>query len=87
MIKSEFAEKVAEKVEMSKAQAAVVTDAVLDTIVEALKVGEEIRFLGFGTFKVDTIPARKARNPRTGETLNLPERKKVKFKAGKELKM
>lgn len=87
MIKSEFAEKVAEKVEMSKAQAAVVTDAVLETIVEALKAGEEIRFLGFGTFKVDTIPARKARNPRTGETLNLPERKKVKFKAGKELKM
>lgn len=87
MIKSEFAEKVAEKVEMSKAQAAVVTDAVLDTIVEALKAGEEIRFLGFGTFKVDTVPARKARNPRTGETLNLPERKKVKFKAGKELKM
>lgn len=87
MIKAEFAAKIAEKTELSKAKALEVTEAMLTTILDSLRAGEEVRFLGFGTFSVAKIAARKSRNPRTGESIDLPERKRVKFKVSKKVEI
>ena len=55
-------------------------------VTTALKNGEEVRLVGFGTFSVAERAAGTARNPRTGETINVAASKQPKFKAGKELK-
>ncbi|MCD6220208.1 HU family DNA-binding protein [Candidatus Calescamantes bacterium] len=85
MNKAELVEKVAEVVSTKKeAEAAV--DAVLSAITQALKSGEDVRLVGFGTFQVRKRAARKGRNPRTGDTLSIPAKKVPVFKAGKALK-
>ena len=85
MIKAEFASKLTEKVDITKAKAAEVTDAMLAVITESLKKGEDVNFLGFGKFEVVTVKARQSRNPRTGEKITVPEHKKVRFKVSKKL--
>lgn len=85
MIKAEFAKKIAEKTGLTNAKAAEVTDAMLGVIVDALKAGDDVNFLGFGKFEVATVKARQSRNPRTGEKLTVPEHKKVRFKVSKKL--
>lgn len=87
MIKSEFATKVAEKTELTKAKGAEVVEAMLSTMIEALKAGEEVNFLGFGKFEVQTVKARQSRNPRTGEKIMVPEHKRVRFKVSKKLEV
>lgn len=87
MIKTEFATKIAEKTGLTKAKASEVTEAMLSTILEALQKGEEVRFLGFGSFKVAVSASRKSRNPRTGAEIVLPERKRVKFKVSNNVKV
>ncbi len=57
-----------------------------DIITESLKKGEEVRLVGFGTFNVSNRAATEGRNPRTGETIQIPASKQPKFKAGKGLK-
>ncbi len=86
MNKNELVSAVATAAEMSKASAAVAVDAVLDVVSNELSKGGEVRLVGFGTFSVSQRQATTARNPRTGEPINVPASKQPKFKAGKSLK-
>ncbi len=70
----------------TKVQAEQVVDTLFDTITASLKKGEEVSVAGFGIFTVKARAARTARNPRTGESVNVPAMKVPKFKAAKALK-
>ncbi len=71
---------------MSKADAAKAVDGVFDAITGSLQSGGEVRVVGFGTFSVANRKATTGRNPRTGESIQIPASKQPKFKAGKGLK-
>lgn len=71
---------------LSKADATKAVDEVFDVITKALKHGDDVRLVGFGTFNVVSRAATQGRNPRTGETINIPASKRPKFTAGKGLK-
>ena len=71
MNKNELVAEIAEKADISKAQAGKALDALTDAVTEDLKKGEEVRLLGFGTFYVSHSKARDGRNPRTGETIKI----------------
>ena len=86
MNKNELISAVAEKCEMTKAQAGDAVDAMLDTVTGALAGGDEVRILGFGNFVFAHRKATTARNPRTGETVPVAASKAPKFKPGKALK-
>lgn len=87
MNKSELVQAVANAVEgLSKADAGRAVDAVLDSVTEALKEGEQINLIGFGTFSVRERKGRTGRNPRTGEEIKIPAAKVPAFKPGKNLK-
>lgn len=70
----------------SKAEALRITNAVFMIIQSALLGGQEVSITGFGIFRVINSPARKGRNPKTGEAVDIPASKKPKFRAGKGLK-
>lgn len=84
--KSELQQTVADQAGLNKAQAGRAVDAVLDAITNALAQGEEVRLTGFGNFRVTQTAARTGRNPRTGETLNIPAGKRPTFTVGSRLK-
>ncbi len=86
MNKSELVAIVADKADLTRKQAEVAIDAVLEGIRDGLKEGEKVVLSGFGTFEVRTRAARTGRNPRTGEDITIPEQKTPAFKAGKMLK-
>jgi DNA-binding protein HU-beta len=86
MNKAEFIGAVAGAGELSKADAARAVDAVIDVVKKALKKGDSISLVGFGTFQVRKRAARQGRNPRTGETIKINASKIPSFKAGKALK-
>lgn len=86
MNKGELVSAIAEKAGLSKAQAGDALDAALGAIQDALKGGDEVKIVGFGTFLVADRPAGEARNPRTGEKVQVPASKTPKFKAGAGLK-
>ena len=86
MNKSELIEAVASTADLSKADATRATDAVLDSISNALSKGDQVALVGFGTFSVRERAARTGRNPQTGETINIKASKTPAFKAGKALK-
>ena len=86
MNKGEFVDGVAAKGEMSKGDAASAVDAVLEAVTAALKDGEQVTLVGFGTFLVRKREARTGRNPRTGEPLQIKASNVPSFKAGKALK-
>ncbi|WP_349361377.1 HU family DNA-binding protein [Stappia sp.] len=86
MNKNDLIAAVAEKTGLTKAQAGEAVDATLDVITEALKGGAEVRIIGFGNFSVTERAASEGRNPRTGDTIQIPASKAPKFKAGKGLK-
>ena len=86
MKKAEFIETVANKAGLSKKDANEALNAILDTITEALKKGETVNFIGFGSFTTVERAAREARVPLTGKSVKIPARKAVKFKVGKSLK-
>jgi DNA-binding protein HU-beta len=71
---------------MSRTDATRAVDGVFDAITTALKNGDEVRLVGFGTFTVASRAASEGRNPRTGEKIQIPATKQPKFKAGKGLK-
>lgn len=85
MNKGDLINKIAEKADISKAQATDALNAVLDNINDALKDGDKVTLIGFGTFSVSERAARTGRNPQTGETIEIAAKKVVKFKPGKEL--
>lgn len=86
MNKTELIAAVAEKTDLSKKDADAAVLAVLGAITDALKAGDKIQLVGFGTFEVRNRAAKQGRNPRTGETMTVPASKVPAFKAGKALK-
>tara|TARA_Y100001934_G_scaffold114100_1_gene139658 strand:+ start:19064 stop:19336 length:273 start_codon:yes stop_codon:yes gene_type:complete len=77
---------VADSAGMSKADATRAVDSVFDSISGSLSNGTDVRLVGFGTFSVAHRAASKGRNPRTGESIDIPASNQPKFKAGKALK-
>ena len=86
MNKTELVVAVAEQAGLSKKDAEAAVKAFTDVVAEALKAGDKIQLVGFGTFEVSERAAREGRNPRTGETMTIEASKTTKFKAGKALK-
>jgi DNA-binding protein HU-beta len=86
MNKAELIEAVASGANLSKADAGRAVDAVVDAVTGSLKQGEQVAVVGFGTFSVKHRAARVGRNPRTGESINIPASNVPGFKAGKALK-
>jgi DNA-binding protein HU-beta len=86
MTKEELIEKVASGAGLSKADASRSIAATLSTITSALKKGQNVTLVGFGTFKVSKRKARKGRNPRTGEVIKIAAAKVPRFTPGKTLK-
>ena len=86
MNKSELVDAIAKSADISKAAAARALDATIDSIKKALKKGDTVGLVGFGTFKVGKRAARNGRNPRTGATIKIKAAKVPKFSAGKGLK-
>ena len=84
--KSEFVDKVAAESGLSKKDAGTAVDAVLSSIEQALKGGDEVSFTGFGKFHVADRGAREGRNPRTGETMTIAASRVPRFTAGSGLK-
>ena len=78
--------KIAEKSGLSKKQAEQALGAFIDSVTEALKEGDKVQLMGFGTFEVKERAARTGRNPSTGETIEIPASKTPSFKAGKGLR-
>lgn len=85
MTKKDLIEKVT-KVSCDKKEATASVNLVFDSIKKALKKGEQVSIFGFGTFSVIKRAARKARNPRTGESVKVKAKKTPRFKAGAGLK-
>ena len=86
MKKVELVEAVAKSAGLTKSAAAQAVDATFEAITKALKKGEKVPVVGFGTFGVSKRAAREGRNPRTGETVQIAARNAVTFKAGSALK-
>lgn len=84
--KSDIADAIAEKTGLTKKDSAEALDAVVEAITEALQRGERVQLTGFGTFETRYRKARKGKNLRTGETIDIPARTVPAFKAGKALK-
>ena len=82
MNKAELVKKIAEKAEISQAQAKSVLEATLESVKEALQGGDSVQLIGFGTFSVSERAARTGKNPRTGEQIQIAAKKVAKFKAG-----
>ena len=86
MNKQDLISAVAERSGLSKSDASKAVEGVFDSISAALKKGDEVRLVGFGTFSVSQRKASTGRNPRTGETMTIKASAQPKFKAGKGLK-
>ena len=86
MNKSEFVGAIADAAEMTKVDAAKAVDAMIEVITKALKKGDTVSLVGFGTFAVRKRAARTGRNPRTNEAIKIKACKNPAFKAGKALK-
>jgi DNA-binding protein HU-beta len=83
---AELVAKVAEATEMPKATAAQAVDAVVQTIIDTLSAGEEVRVTGFGIFDAAVREARAGRNPKTGASIDIPASTGMQFRAGKAAK-
>ncbi len=83
MTKAEMIDKIAKGAELTKAQAEKAAEIFMDSIVEAIKVGEKVTFVGFGTFTASERAERIGRNPQTGAEVKIPAKVAIKFKAGK----
>lgn len=86
MNKSELIAEVAAKAELTKKDADVAVNATIEVITEALKCGERVQLVGFGTFEVRERGARTGRDPRTNKEIKIPASKAPAFKSGKALK-
>ena len=86
MNKNDLIASVASRSGLSKADSARAVDGIISSIESALKSGQEVRIVGFGTFSVTNRAATTGRNPRTGEAIQIPASKQPKFKAGAPLK-
>lgn len=85
MNKAQLIDAIAEKAGLTKADAKKSLDAFVEATSEALKNGDRVALIGFGSFSVSSRSARSGRNPQSGQTITIPEKKVVKFKPGAEL--
>lgn len=85
MNKTELISAIAEKSGLSKVDSKKALDAFIESVSEELKKGGKVALVGFGTYSVTEKSARKGINPRTKQTINIPAKKTVKFKAGADL--
>ncbi|MBC7827405.1 MAG: HU family DNA-binding protein [Chitinophagaceae bacterium] len=85
MNKAQLIDAIAEKAGLTKADAKKSLDAFVEATSEALKNGDRVALIGFGSFSVTSRSARSGRNPQSGQTITIPEKKVVKFKPGAEL--
>ncbi|HEY3366607.1 MAG TPA: HU family DNA-binding protein [Symbiobacteriaceae bacterium] len=86
MNKQELVASVAEESGLTKKDVEKVINALVDSVTEALKAGDKVALVGFGTFEVRTRAARSGRNPQTGDAIAIPAGKVPAFRPGKELK-
>lgn len=86
MNKNELIEQIAVSADITKAKAGLALDAFIEAVTTALKKGEEVSLVGFGTFAVSERAERTGRNPQTGEAITIAASKQPKFRAGKKLK-
>ena len=86
MNKTELVAAIADKAGLTKKDAEEVVNAFTDTVTKALKKGDKVQLVGFGTFEVTKRGARTGRNPQTGETMKIAATKAPKFKPGKAFK-
>lgn len=86
MNKAQLVEMVASKTKTTKTQSEHILDATLAVIQEALRAGDEVKLVGFGTFSRATRKPRQGRNPKTGEAVKIPSSHVPRFKAGKDFK-
>ncbi|MGK7295585.1 MAG: HU family DNA-binding protein [Candidatus Wenzhouxiangella sp. M2_3B_020] len=86
MNKAELIDSIASEADLSKADAGRALDAFIDNVTKALKKGDTVSLIGFGTFSVKERAARTGRNPATGETIQIKASKTPSFKAGKAFK-
>ena len=85
MNKGELVSKIADDTGLSRSQANAAIDSFADAVTKALKAGDKVTLVGFGTFTVSKRNARTGRNPQTGEAIKIKAKKVARFKAGKEL--
>ena len=86
MTKADLVERVAKETEMTKKDAEKLVEVIFGSIVKTLNKGEKIELRGFGSFRVRERNARKGRNPKTGEPVDIPAKRVAYFKPGKDLK-
>lgn len=86
MTKMQLIEQLGRKLEINHAEAETIVETFFQSIVDALKRDDKVELRGFGSFRVKKRDARQARNPRTGEPVQVPEKTIPYFKASKELK-
>ena len=86
MTKAELVNVVSQETEIKKKDVETVVNAVLDAVGAALKNGDKVQLIGFGTFEVKDVAAHEGRNPKTGETIQIAASKTPAFSAGKALK-
>ncbi|MGD9380412.1 MAG: HU family DNA-binding protein [candidate division WOR-3 bacterium] len=86
MTKAELIERMAQRAKISKRAAGIALNTFVEATTNALRSGDKVALVGFGTFSVSQRKARTARNPRTGEPIEVPAKRAPKFKAGRDLK-
>ncbi|CAH7163676.1 HU family DNA-binding protein [Vibrio alginolyticus] len=86
MNKQQLIEQIAEKSDLTKAQAKLALESTLEAVTDTLKSGDQVQLIGFGTFKVNHRAARTGRNPKTGDEIQIAAANVPAFVAGKALK-
>ncbi|MGQ9534715.1 MAG: HU family DNA-binding protein [bacterium] len=86
MTKAQLIDAIAKKAKISKTAAGAALDTFIESVTAALKKGDKVTLVGFGTFLAAKRKARTAKNPQTGEMIKVPAKRVPKFKAGRELK-
>ena len=86
MTKTDLVDAISQKTSLTKKDSAAALDAIGEAIMEALARGDKVQLIGFGSFDVVEKAARTGRHPRTGEPLEIPAKKAVRFRVGKALK-
>jgi DNA-binding protein HU-beta len=86
MNKAELVDTIANQTGLTKAQSAKALDAFTNSVQRALKAGEKVTLVGFGTFETRSVKARTGRNPANGQSITIPSKRVARFSAGKALK-
>jgi integration host factor subunit beta len=86
MTKADLVEKIAERAQLSKKDSEIVVNTVFQSIIEALTKGDKVELRGFGSFRARGRQSRVGRNPKTGDSVEVPSKKVPFFKPGKDLK-